>query len=58
MEAELKEILDDLESLERSLPDPSHHASIDMVLSAFHHPHAAASLHYMSRTCFLLHVSC
>ncbi|PSR95941.1 Ubiquitin-like modifier-activating enzyme 5 [Actinidia chinensis var. chinensis] len=29
MEAELKEMLSDLESLKRSLPDPSHHASID-----------------------------
>ncbi|GFZ07899.1 NAD(P)-binding Rossmann-fold superfamily protein [Actinidia rufa] len=29
MEAELKEMLSDLESLKRFLPDPSHHASID-----------------------------
>ncbi|GFZ11937.1 NAD(P)-binding Rossmann-fold superfamily protein [Actinidia rufa] len=29
MELELKEMLSDLETLKRSLPDPSHHASID-----------------------------
>ncbi|XP_057473479.1 ubiquitin-like modifier-activating enzyme 5 [Actinidia eriantha] len=29
MEVELKEMLSDLETLKRSLPDPSHHASID-----------------------------
>ncbi|KAA8540678.1 hypothetical protein F0562_024403 [Nyssa sinensis] len=29
MEAELKAMLSDLETLKRSLPDPSHHASID-----------------------------
>ncbi|XP_030475849.1 ubiquitin-like modifier-activating enzyme 5 [Syzygium oleosum] len=37
MEAELKEVLDDLESLERSLPDPSHHASIDKLRSRVKH---------------------
>lgn len=32
----MKEVLDDLESLERSLPDPSNQASIDKVLPASH----------------------
>ena len=31
MDVELKEMLDDLQALKRSLPDPSHQASIDKV---------------------------
>lgn len=33
MEVELKELLSDLESLKKSLADPSHHAPIDKVKS-------------------------
>lgn len=36
MEVELKEMLNDLESLKQSLPDPSHRASIDKVFFQIH----------------------
>jgi len=64
MEAELKEMLDDLESLGRSLPDPSRNASIDKVLTfslassacvrdlRFSHSRAQPRLRYASRARF------
>jgi hypothetical protein len=55
MEVELKELLHDLESLNQSLHDPSHRASIDKVFRIHIHTYIYVQMHAWMYVCMFVY---